>query len=84
MSPFGREVLEALDLKQIGGILRRKLTGELPEGSSPRDEVIKALRQELNEKDISVLEDALKDYVPDAMNHEVGWRREKVEKVSRA
>ena len=50
--------------QQIGGILKRKLTGELPEGSSPRDEVLKALRQELNEKDVILLQDALKDYRP--------------------
>src|SRR5205807_2236072 len=45
-------------------IFKRRLTGQLPDGSSPREEILKILRQHLSEKEVSVLEEALKDFRP--------------------
>lgn len=50
--------------RQSAEILKRHLTGELPEGTSPREEVLKVLRENLNAKDVAVLQEQLKDYRP--------------------
>ena len=50
--------------QQSAEILKRRLTGELPEGTSPREQVLKVLRENLDAKDVAVLQEQLKDYRP--------------------
>jgi hypothetical protein len=50
--------------RQSAEILKRHLTGKLADGTSPREEVLKVLRQHLDEKDVAVLQEQLKDYRP--------------------
>jgi hypothetical protein len=50
--------------RQSAEVLKRCLTGKLPEGSSPREEVLKVLREHLDGKDVAVLQEQLRDYRP--------------------
>jgi hypothetical protein len=50
---------------QVTDIIKRGLIGETPDGSSPREEVLKLLQLELGEKDVSLLREGMKDYRPD-------------------
>ena len=50
--------------EQIATVFKLRLTGQLPEGSSPREEILKVIRKTLNEKDVKLLQEALKDYRP--------------------
>jgi hypothetical protein len=44
--------------------LKRRLTGELMDRESAQGEIVKALRQQLSEQEVSHLQDVLKDYRP--------------------
>ena len=50
--------------RQSADVLKRHLTGQLPDGTSPKEEIRKVLRQYLDEKDVEVLQEQLRDYRP--------------------
>lgn len=50
--------------RQSAEVLARQLTGKLGDGTSPKEEVLKVLRQHLDAKDVAVLQEQLKDYRP--------------------
>lgn len=50
--------------QQSAEVLKRHLTGKLADGTSPREEVLKVLRDHLDEKDVALLQQQLKDYRP--------------------
>jgi hypothetical protein len=50
--------------EQISAVFKLRLTGQLPESSSPREEILKILRTSLSDKDLTLLQQALKDYRP--------------------
>jgi hypothetical protein len=50
--------------EQFTKVLTRRLTGELPDRNSTEQEILKICRQNLNEQDVSRLQEALKDFRP--------------------
>jgi hypothetical protein len=49
---------------QLARVIARRLTGQLPDRSTTEEEVLKVFRQLFNEKEVSLLQDALKDFRP--------------------
>jgi hypothetical protein len=50
--------------EECGKIITRQLLGQSPDDHPAREEILKVLQQELSEKDVRLLQDALKDYRP--------------------
>jgi hypothetical protein len=49
---------------QFAETLKRRLTGELTDRDSTQEEIVKALRQQLSEQEVTHLQEILKDYRP--------------------
>lgn len=49
---------------QLAAVIARRLTGQLPDRSAVEEEVMKVLHRHFSEKDVSLLQEGLKDFRP--------------------